>query len=247
MSTIRAIIAAKSTAAAGSTIRQHFAAPYPGGVIYSGTIRDIILHKSSAITGSTIRQHFASPYPGSGGNSTNPGEENVLFGIMYMINGVQYVGKRKFPPIIIPLSKLTLYQVSDAVANILRAATLPIDVEVNRSWNPQVKISDLRTRPIVYVVPKSQDEKWESRSLRIKTFNIDIGIQKKIEASNKQEIDLIVSMSNIIEQMFTPDCLDWYLPGTICLGASNDPVVSVEHLDQHLVCTSLLSVKFMES
>ncbi len=31
MSTIREIIAAKSTAAAGSTIRQHFAAPAPGG------------------------------------------------------------------------------------------------------------------------------------------------------------------------------------------------------------------------
>jgi len=210
------------------------------------TIREIIAEKSTAAAGSTIREHFASPVPG-GGVSTDPGDTNVLLGIPYQINSVQFVGKRNFPPLIVPLPKITLYQVADAVSNMIRAAMLPVDVFVRRSWNPQSQVSELKDRPIVSVVPTSQDEKWESRSKKQTIFNIDVGLQKKLAATENADIDSIVAVSNSICGLFTAECLDWYLPGTICLGASHDPIVSSEHLDQHRVCTSLLSVRFMDA
>lgn len=143
--------------------------------------------------------------------------------------------------------RLDIHQVAEAVANMIRATVLPMTVSVNCSWSPQHKISELSYIPIVSVVPTTQDAKNSTRTKREKIFKIDIGIQKKLKVADNDEIDSIVFLSDAIADIFTPDCLNAYLAGTICLGPDHEPVVDVDHLDEHRVCTSLISVRFMEA
>ena len=83
------------------------------------TIRQIIADKSTASAGSTIRQHFAAPAPGGGGTSTDPGADNVLAGIHYTINGVDYVGRRVFPVPPSNSGEFSLYAPLAAMKNLI--------------------------------------------------------------------------------------------------------------------------------
>ncbi len=108
---------------------------------------------------------------------------------------------------------------------------------------PKYEISELSELKVT-VVPRTYDMANLTRAATEYDFTIDIGIQKKLTTADVEAecvelypvVDEIIDFLRKLEFTQTP----WAKQTTI----SNSPVVSVEHLDENRVFSSLITIGY---
>ena len=108
---------------------------------------------------------------------------------------------------------------------------------------PKYEIEDLKTLRVT-VVPRVLDLTNITRTMLQHDFTIDIGIQKKMSSSdqNAEAIALYPVVTEIIGYLKKRKLtgVAWASQQTV----TNNPVVSVTHLDENRVFTSMISIGY---
>lgn len=76
--------------------------------------------------------------------------------------------------------------IADAMVTLLNAGTFTQEFTATRKWIPKVDLEDLGTI-CVTVVPKDYVRENETRISVRKTFQVDIGVQKRLETTTNPE------------------------------------------------------------
>jgi hypothetical protein len=146
--------------------------------------------------------------------------------------------------------------VSDAL-NAATAGTFTPTFTAKRVYVPVIEPAKVGTTLQVLVVARAQQLGLASRTRPDKDVAVDIGIQKRltqladpaVEAANT-ELDALMT--------FTAQVLAYFAPSTSANGreavatatgavwhsSGNDPIYSIDHLREHRVFTSVLTLNF---
>lgn len=137
-----------------------------------------------------------------------------------------------------------IIEIADAVVAELNAATFVPAFDVTREYVPAVELPDLATLRVV-VVPKGRADEPTSRTTAATTYQVDIGVQKKLPvgaAEMKAEADaLMLLVQKIVE------FLNRRRPtaaGVAWVSTENDPIFLPEHIDEFRQFTSVITVSY---
>jgi len=113
-----------------------------------------------------------------------------------------------------------------------------------RSYHPTADLKDLRELRVT-VVPKSEGLVLAGRDSDLVTYDVDIGVQKKLSAgtpggSDAAEIDALLELVEEICQFLNRRGAD----GAVWVGTANDPIYMPEHLEQLRQFTSVITVSY---
>lgn len=135
-------------------------------------------------------------------------------------------------------------QIADAIVADLNAATFVPPFEATREYVPAAELPDLTTLR-VSVVPKGLAAEPASRAALATTYQVDIGVQKKLPteaAAQKAEADalmLLVQKIVVFLNRRKPTAA-----GVAWVGTENDPIFSPEHFQEFGQFTSVITVSF---
>ena len=131
-------------------------------------------------------------------------------------------------------------QLADAVVAELNSAVLD-GVLATRSWLPRVDLKDLdQTR--VTVAPRSLERRRESRAEASRQATVDVAVQQHVGPDGQEAIDGLVALAEQIAEHF--DGWACAQPMAVCTAAEHKVLAAPEHLDQHHVLTSLVTLNF---
>jgi len=132
-----------------------------------------------------------------------------------------------------------MINVASAVVAGLNDGEFSQELTAERKYQPAVELKDLKTLHVT-IVPKSQTITPASRSDSDFDSTIDIGIQKKLDSADADELDALMTL---VEEVV--DCLRSIRPvGAAFVAIENEPVFDPDHLDTQRVFTSLLTVTY---
>lgn len=136
----------------------------------------------------------------------------------------------------------TIINVADAVVASLNAGSFSQEFTAERKYQPVFELLELADLK-VSVVPKSVSITTASRNDGYFDCAVDIGVQKKVDVDEPDEIDALVDLVEEIADHLRMSRLD-ELPEAAWLSIENEPVFAAEHLDQQRTFTSLLTVTY---
>jgi hypothetical protein len=137
--------------------------------------------------------------------------------------------------------------IADAVAaeiNAATAGTFSFPFTAARHVLPKTDLTELKTITVT-VVPKSVEIATQTRTMCLRDVMVDIGIQKKI--AKEPGLDTDVASIGVLADEITTYLRKRTLTNAtyaVWVRITNDPVYSVEHLDEHRVYTSVLTVTY---
>lgn len=120
-----------------------------------------------------------------------------------------------------------------------------LDFEAVREYRPRVTLADLQNLRVT-VVPRSLVIEPSSRGEDIWEYQIDIAIQRKLSEDSSEEIDALTRLSQEIVSHFRHRRLAG-LPSCVCVKVENDTISAVEHLDELLCFTGIVTLSFREA
>lgn len=136
----------------------------------------------------------------------------------------------------------TLITLADAIVARLQDGTFSLPFEVQRGYRPVLELSGL-TGVKVTVIPKSLVISAATRADGFCDCAIDIGVQCKVNADGLAELDalmrLVEELGDHLRAAPLPD-----MPAAAWLSVENDPIFAPEHLDQHRIFTSVMTVTY---
>lgn len=115
-----------------------------------------------------------------------------------------------------------------------------------RSFRPSYDLKALKTMRVP-VVPASQELEILDRQGAKYDPAVDVGVMKKIAATDDEGILAEIDANMAVVQAMIDFCLGKRFTGAseyICIGASNVPIYSVEHLDRFNQFTSVIRFAF---
>lgn len=136
-------------------------------------------------------------------------------------------------------------QIADAVVAELNAAELHASdpgVAAARHYRPQFELAELKSVRVT-VVPKAIEVAALSRSQNQHDVAIDIAIQKKLQTADLAELDPLMDLVQALGDLLRLKRLAAF-PSATWLKTENAPIYSPEHIDQHRVFTSVLTVTY---
>lgn len=128
-----------------------------------------------------------------------------------------------------------------AEVNRLPDPVLP-DWTATRAYRVQYRPADL-TRPTVTVMPRSLTVGATSRVACDYDVAVDVALQKKVDMHSPEELDALLEQVEQIEAWLRLRRLSDY-PEAVWVATENDPLYLTDHLEQHGVFTSVLSVTY---
>lgn len=137
-----------------------------------------------------------------------------------------------------------IIQIADAVVADLNAATFVPHFTATRDYVPAAELPDLATLRVT-VVPKGLAAEPASRTTAATTYQVDIGVQKKLPtdaAAVKVEADaLMLLVQKIVEFLnrSRPTAA-----GASWVGTENDPIFSPEHFEELRQFTGVITVSY---
>jgi len=144
-----------------------------------------------------------------------------------------------------------IIKIADAVVSDLNGNTFTAQFSAKRLYLPRFELKDMIALH-VSVVPKATVITIADRRRTQHEHTIDIAVQKRINAdigvsaSLDPETDELDGLMNLVESI--ADHLRFRqledYPDAAWVGLANDPIYSVEHLEQMRQFTSLLSVTY---
>lgn len=130
-------------------------------------------------------------------------------------------------------------RIADAVVRTLGEGSFSQELVAVRAYRPAADLAALE-RLHATVVPRSEERRPLSRGSREQEVTIDIGLQRKVDPENLAEQDELDALAEEVA-----DYLEGrHLPEATFVSISRDPVLSPEHLDQHRVFTTVISVTY---
>ncbi len=95
----------------------------------------------------------------------------------------------------------------------------------------------------VTVVPKGMTVEPASRSLIQDDYQIDVAVQKKLNAADNAELDELMGLVEEIGDFFRRRRLD-AVPDAVCVKIENVPIYAPEHISELRGFTSILTLTF---
>ena len=135
-----------------------------------------------------------------------------------------------------------IIDVAKAVVASLNAGEFSQEFTAERRYQPVFELPELAALK-VSVVPKSVSITTASRADGYFDCAVDVGMQKKVDVGNAEELDALTDLVEEIADHLRQKRLD-ELPGAAWLSIENEPVFAPEHLDQQRVFTSVLTVTY---
>lgn len=134
-----------------------------------------------------------------------------------------------------------IVDVADAIVASLNTGSFSQAFTAERKYQPVFDLPHLADLK-VSVAPRSIVSEVATRQKSSFDCTIDVGIQKKLVAEDTTEIDALLALA---EEMLI-HLRDTRLEGVAAawVRVEHSPVVSLEHLDQQRVLTSILSVMY---
>ena len=135
-----------------------------------------------------------------------------------------------------------LVELADAIVTSLNGDTFSVPLSAVRGYRPAVELKDLEALQVT-VVPKALTISAATRSSSYFDGVIDVAVQQKVDADKLADLDALMGLVQGIADHLRNRRLEG-LPAAVCTTVENDPVFAPEHLEQHRVFTSLLTVTY---
>ncbi|HXH23885.1 MAG TPA: hypothetical protein VNI78_01475, partial [Vicinamibacterales bacterium] len=132
--------------------------------------------------------------------------------------------------------------IADAIVASLNAGSFAPEFEAERKYQPVFELQDMQTLH-VSVVPKSLAITTAARDSGFFDVAIDIGVQKKVNPDQPDELDALMNLVEQIADHLRMKRLD-EAPNAAWLSIANEPVFAPEHLEQWRQFTSVLTVTY---
>ena len=136
----------------------------------------------------------------------------------------------------------TVIDIADAVVGAIQAGSYGEPVAVERKYRPAFELADL-TQVQITVVPRSVSITTATRDSSYFDCAIDVGVQKKVNADQAEDIDALMTLVEAIADQLRMKRLD-DAPEAAWVSIENEPAFASEHLDQQRVFTSVLTVTY---
>lgn len=148
------------------------------------------------------------------------------------------------------MSQALLIDLADALVSELNAeaanpggGSLGETFVSQRFYRPQFELPELKELK-VSVVPKGITITSLGRTSNQNDAAVDVAVQKKVDPADAAELDGLMLLVEKIADFFRLRRLT-EMPTAAWIKAENVPVYSTEHLEQHRVFTSVLTLTFM--
>jgi hypothetical protein len=132
--------------------------------------------------------------------------------------------------------------IAEAVVTEINAASFSQPVTAKREYLPHFDLEDMQELKVT-VVPKSVLTLPGGRAHNQHDYAIDVAVQKKLDKADNPEIDALVTLVDEIGDHFRLKRLASY-PNAMWLKTENEPVYSLEHLQEMRQFTSVLTLTF---
>jgi hypothetical protein len=132
--------------------------------------------------------------------------------------------------------------IAEAVTADINAATFSQPVEAKREYLPHFDLEQMQELKVT-VVPKSALTQPGGRAHNQHDYAIDVAVQKKLDKADNPEIDALLTLVDEIADHFRFKRLSSY-PNAMWLKTENQPVYSLEHLEEMRQFTSVLTFTF---
>ena len=136
----------------------------------------------------------------------------------------------------------TIIQVADAVTASLNAVTFTPPFHAKRKYRPVYDLATLAGLK-VSVVPKTLEIDTEDRSHEVFVCAVDVAIQKKVDTDKTEDLDALMTLVETVIDHLRDGALE-AMPTALWLDIANEPVFAPEHLRDHRVFTSLITVTY---
>lgn len=137
-----------------------------------------------------------------------------------------------------------LIDIADAVVCQLNDPQAGFDppLAAQRQYRPQYDLAELKSLRVT-VVPHGIEIASAGRNLVQHDVSIDLAVQKKVNAADAAELDGLIDLVQAIGAFFRLRRLTG-CPQATWTRTVHAPVYSPEHLEQHRVFTSVLTITF---
>lgn len=136
----------------------------------------------------------------------------------------------------------TVVRIADAVVADLNAGTFAEPFTAERLFSPVFELPDMQALH-VSVVPRSITTQPCTRAAGFFDYNIDIGVQKKLNSDDPTEVEGQLALVEQIGDYLRNRKLA-AMPETTWIKAENAPVYLPEHLEQLRQFTSVMTVTY---
>lgn len=136
----------------------------------------------------------------------------------------------------------TIIDIADAVVASLNAGVFSQQFTAHGRYRPVMDLPQLQTLHVT-VVPRDVTITSAGRNCVQRDCRIDIAVQKKVDQEDLAEIDSLMNLMEEIIEHFQEHRLDDY-PDAGLVRIENAPIYSVEHMDQHQVFTSVVTLTY---
>lgn len=136
----------------------------------------------------------------------------------------------------------TIVDMASAVVTELNAGEFSQEFVAVRAYLPRTDLAELAALTVT-VAPKSMEITSATRDSDFFDVVLDVGVQKRINADTIGKIDEMVALVQEIVDYLRRRKLTT-LTAAGFLSISNEPIVYPDHLDQHRVFTSVVSVTY---
>ena len=132
--------------------------------------------------------------------------------------------------------------IAEAVKDELNGASLSQEFTAERCYQPAFELAEMKTLHVT-VVPKGMTVEPASRSLIQDDYQIDVAVQKKLNAADNAELDELMGLVEEIGDFFRRRRLD-AVPDAVCVKIENVPIYAPEHISELRGFTSILTLTF---
>ena len=109
-----------------------------------------------------------------------------------------------------------------------------------RAYAPILELEDMAGLHLT-VVPRSQASTRLARGLFEETYEIDVAVQQR--AATDAERDALMLLAQAMHERYRSQRLTAY-PAAVCVGGKVEPLFAREHLLEHGVFTSVLTLTY---
>ena len=131
--------------------------------------------------------------------------------------------------------------IADALKNQINAHSFSAEFEAARDYRPVLDLQEMKTLR-VSVVPKGITTTPVDRSRVQHDVEVDVLVQKKLDAADAKELDALMSLVEEIAGFLKFKRL--VSVGALWLKTANDPIFAPDHLEQLRQFTSVLTVTY---
>jgi hypothetical protein len=134
-----------------------------------------------------------------------------------------------------------ILDIADAVVAAINGGTFSQPVAAERHYQPKFELSEM-TDLKVSVVPRGLVSKTLDRGRDSFDYQIDVAVQQKTDMT-PAALDALMGLVEEMADHFRRQSLAGY-PQARCVEVKNEPVYSLEHLDELRQFTSVLTMTF---